>query len=440
MNNKIFTLYFTLLFCVQGAVAQTSVSDSIFFNDQSAAIAANARIDYRGKFISVSLSKKEKSQIDFSRISHFKKADGRYYEQIPVNGLPELLVLFIRGKFSLLYQEKENLFYVQVNDSLKVISNEYVKLALPVIFGQQKMDAFFLETNVSPNYSIKYLKKLVTFVNGEEGGEQVVYEKSLGEFKTSFYIGPYVAFGLNMTSFDLQTLGQVGGTATPENYFRTEYYKNYTLPVGLQFAVELTRNFKIEVNSYATRNKLKNFSMDNVGSYFVMNVPSYTLFKKFDTILSAKNYSYNAWNFDFALHYSFARNSQTKVRPYVMAGPNVAFMSRTEITLSAKFNNSENSVSTIQRWYKSDNDDLMVALSLGGGVHYNLSKHFILNVFAKYQQGVYPKIHMAQKLLGEQNDTPVPSNNFGAFGSRFEHRYYLYSRMMVVGTSLLYKF
>jgi len=435
MVKNLLLLYFIFLVCTKQLHAQNNTSDSLFLKNQSAPMLGDISIKFKNKFVLVSNSKNEKSKIDFDQISHLKFADGKFLEQGIINKSPELLVLFIHGRYSLLYHEKESMYYVRVNDTLKVISREYIKRALPLIFGQQKVEDFYASANLRPQYTTNFLKKLVTFANSGETIEQIVYEQNLKKFKTVFYIGPYTGVGLNRTAFNM--LYYVGFKAM---YEKTKYYKNAFVPLGFELAVGLGPKIKIELNTFWAHNNLSNFSMDSVGTYKVYDVPSYVLFKKFDPVLTATSYTNNTLNFDLAINYSFLKRLDQKFHPYIVAGPSIVIMSATEIGLLAKFNNDESSASYNQRWYRSHTKDVMIALNLGGGISYKFSKQFSLNIYAKYQQGRYPRILITPDLNKEINDTPEESSKFGPFETKFQDRHDLHSKIFQLGASLLYKF
>lgn len=424
-------LFFRITFC---SLAQT---DSVFLKDQINPVLGKAIVHYKKNTVSVkNVANKDSRNVSFGEIAEIKFGNGKYFVSQTVKGAPQLLILLIKGEYSLFFSETDKLFYVKKSDSLLVISQAHIKRALPLIYGKELLDKYYTQSNIQPQYSARYLKGLTSFANESTGNPQIVYIENINSFKRSVHIGPYLAYGINSTAFDLVVPGKSG----KDLYEKTGTSKTGSTPVGILINLNLFPQISIDLGIYQNRINANEESVGNMATYEIRFPHSILIPEKFDTDVKLRGYSFRTYNFDLSVNYSPIKQLRSKIHPYVFAGPSIVSMNESELTLSGGFRDGNPVQETrITRWYKSTEKQYMIAFNGGLGVKYGLGKRFNLNVAGKYVRGIYPKIRSNIVLIKEQNDTPRPSNNFGNFAPRFQSRYDQYSRLLSVSASVMFR-
>jgi hypothetical protein len=417
------------------AHAQSSSVDSVFLKDKEVLVSTKTRIDYEKQTVSVAaLHQKEQQEIRFEQVSGIKLSKGKSYVQRTDKEQLSLLVILVQGTFSLLYNEHTDVFYAERNDSLRIISKDYVSLALPVIFGKDVLDGFNQQFHLKPDHSEKYLKKLTLYANQGDIPSPESNQQSINVFKRTVYIGPYSGLGVSRSAFELS--GFVGGTKA---FMKTPYYKARPVPVGIQFAISMAPRLNIELSSYFNHTYLNDFKSDSIGNFKLYGIPSYALAQKFENSIKMSGFRFKTFNFDLSLKYYLTKVRMARLRPFVFAGPSIVVMTRTEMKLSVKFNNDANTASYDHRCYKSHTKDLMVALNCGAGIDYQISRRFSTSLSGKYQGGIYPKTLFTMDLQREENNTPVENITMIEVMSKFQDRYDQYSRLLYLNGSIMFK-
>jgi len=425
------TLVLCITFC---SFAQT---DSVFLKNQRDPLLGTAVIHFKKNTVSIkNATAGGRRDLSFDEITSIKLRNGKYFVSQTVKGTPQLLILLVKGEFSLLYHETDKLFYVKKRDSLLVISQAHIKRALPLIYGSELMDRYYIKSNIQPRYSAGYLKNLTSYANEGTGKSQTIYVENIRSFKRSVRVGPYVAYGINSTAFDLIAPNK-GGRLT---YEKTQTTKTGSVPLGVRINVDLFPQISVDLGVYGNRINAENVLMDSVGTYLIQFPHSVLIPEKFDTEVKLRGYSFKTFHFDLSVNYSPIKQSRSKIHPYVFAGPSIVSMKESELTLSGGFRDGNPVTETrITRWYRSTEKQYMIGFNGGVGVNYDLGNRFSLSLAGKYVRGIFPKIQGRTTQIKEQNDTARPSSNFGNFSSSFENRYDQYFRSFSVSASVMFR-
>lgn len=371
----------------------------------------------------------------FQDISSIKSANGKSYIQQKINGLPQLLIVLIQGKYGLLYDEQNKLFFILKDNLLKIISRDHIKRALPLIFGDELMDQFFKKTKLKPTYSFKYLERLTVFVNESNGSIPVVNRQNLNEFKKTVYIGPYFAVGKYAAIFDLPYIKK-----GMSNYYysKTKSYFGNSTPVGLQMNIVFSPKISFSIAGYFNQTSFNGIVTDSIGFYKIIGKSSLLIPEKFDPKLKWNGYSFKTVNLDLDVNYVLTKN-KFGLKPYVFAGPSVVIMTQNEVLISAKFINDKTTESYINRWFRSKRSEFMIAYNAGAGLNYQTKKRILLSLSGKIQIGNFPKISEFRILSTEENTTPVESSVFGEYTTSFTHRFDQHSKLFSINAAVLFK-
>jgi hypothetical protein len=425
----------SLLLCITFcSFAQT---DSVFLKNQRDPVLGTAVVHYKKNTVSIkNATAGGRRDLSFDEITSIKLGNGKYYVSQIVNSTPKLLILLVEGAYSLLYQETDKLFYVKKSDSLLVISQAHIKRALPLIYGRELMDRYYIKSNIQPRYSAGYLKNLTSYANEATGKSQTIYIENIRSFKRYVHIGPYVAYGINSTAFDLIAPNK-GGRLT---YEKTQTTKTGSIPFGMRINVDLFPQISVDLGIYGNRINTENVLIDSLDTYLIQFPHSVLIPEKFDTDVKLRGYSFKTFHFDLSVNYSPIRQSRSRIHPYLFAGPSIVSMKESELILSGGFRDGNPVQETrITRWYRSTEKQYMIGFNGGLGVKYDLGKRFNFSIAGKYARGIFPKIHGKATPVKEQNNTPRPSSNFGGFSSRFGNRYDQYFRLFSVSASVMFR-
>ncbi|WP_212568013.1 outer membrane beta-barrel protein [Dyadobacter psychrophilus] len=425
-------LCIALLFISYFSSAQ---NDSVFLKNQIKPVIGKAVLNYKKQDLYLK-GLEGKRSIPFAEILEIKNGNGKYYVSKVAGKGSALFVLLVKGPFSLLFNEKNKLFYIEKKDSVLVISQQHIKRALPIIFGKELLEAYYIKSNIQPQYSARYLKNLTLYANQSRGADSETFEESLNQFKASVRIGPYIGYGYNNTAFDINA-GTVKGRVA---YRKTEFTSTSSIPLGLRADLDLSKRVGIEFGVYFNSTKAENIFMENTGVHVIPFPQSILIPKKYDTDLKTTAFSYQALHFDLAMNVNLNRDERSKFKPYAFAGPTVAIMLKNQIKQATGYQeDAQSEMGYFYRWTKLDSKKYLVGFNAGLGVDYALNKRITLNASAKFTGGLYPKIRNRTFLTKTQNDTSAPDTGFGVFESSFWHSYDQYLRMFSVGLSANYK-
>jgi hypothetical protein len=418
--------------CSGIALASFAQNDSIFLKSNADVLIGKVVVNLKKK--NVVLKKGDDvRRIPFNDIAEVRSANGKFLVSRDIKAQTRLLVLIVKGKFSLLFSEDEKLFYVQKSDSLLVISQAHFKRALPIIFGKELFEQYHSKSNIQPQYSARYFKNLVYYVNEAIKSEQIVYEQNLNQFKTSLHTGPYVGFGYNRTGFDVN----FGMEKVEDNYKKTKFSSSYSVPVGLSFDLRLSKRVSINLDTYLHNTSNNAVYVDNMGFYKV-KFPLYLLTpEKFVDDLKMTGFSFKTVHFDLSASYAVIPRDKNKLEMSVFAGPSIVSMTDSEIQLSAGYReNKEAPVTYMTRWSKLKRPYTMIGINAGVGAKYPLSERLTLNLAAKFIGGIYPKIENQSYTAEKRNETPMPDDTWQGFFSRFDGTYDQYTRIFTISGSL----
>ncbi|WAC10213.1 hypothetical protein [Dyadobacter pollutisoli] len=392
-------------------------------------------VSHKKQTISIA-GKEGKRSVSFADVAEVKTEIGKNYTSKTLREGTALVVLLVKGHYSLLFNEGNKLFYIEKNDSMLVISQQHMKRALPIIFGEVVLQAYYAKSNVKPVYSARYLTNLTVYANQSHGIEPTVFQENLNQFKTTVYIGPYLAYGYNKTAFDLNA----GYADFLVDYRKTAFFTSNSFPLGLRMGVNLSRRIGIDLGAYINQTSTKNVNIDSTGIHgFPLSQPAH-IREKYDPVLKVRGFSSKTIHLDLVMTVLLAKAEESKFKPYVFFGPTLAFMTKNEIKQAAGFKDNPQAETTyFYRWSKLDRQQYLVGFNSGLGINYTLSKRMTLNTSAKFIGGIFPKIRNRSFLTKIQNDTSLPDNQFGGFHSIFWHTYDQYLRMFTVGISATYK-
>ncbi|MCF2486709.1 hypothetical protein [Dyadobacter sp. CY347] len=378
---------------------------------------------------------KGRQLIPFANVMEIRNENGKRFINRTIGNRDAMLTLLVKGSNSLLFNDHTKIFYIEKNDSLLVIAPKHVQRALPIIFGKELVQAYYIKSNIRPLYSARYLKNLTVYANEAANGESFIFEESMNQFKTTVRIGPYVGYGFNKTAFDINA-GTVKGRVA---YRKTEFNSSSSIPLGLRIDLDLFKRVGIELGAYFNKTKAENIFLENTGFHSIPFPQSILIPKKYDTDLKTTGFLSSTMHFDLAMNVVLNRDERNKFKPYAFAGPTIAIMLRNEIKQGIGYQEDPQSeMAYFHRWSKLDSKKYLVGLNAGLAADYAITKRITLNASAKFTGGIYPKIRNRTFLPKTQNDTSMPESGFGMFDSSFWHSYDQYLRMVSVGTSATY--
>lgn len=419
------TIFSTVIYF--SALAQ---NDTLFVKTQASPVIGNVFIDYKKHKLKVRTADRKLTDFEFGEVLSLHSNLGKYSVSRVVNDQPELLVLLVDGKYSLLYQEKKQIFYIEKNDSLKIISRKHISQALPLIFDAGMLDTFHRSRNLQPDYSFKYLRKLTVYANESAGGESVANERNFKQFKVTIEIGPYVGIESNTTKFI-----DVAQNQKTFEYFKTGKYKARNVSLGARFNIAVSPKMTFALNTYFKSTSFTNLSNDDKGLAQLLMVSFFSIPRQYGKNLKLESFTYQSVNIDGSFDYSPIKRTGTKIRPYVSLGPSVVIMVDEKMVLGSRLNNQDQ----IDRlftyhWNASKRKNMMIGYNCGLGANIQLQKRLTLNVFGKFQQGRFPRIIHRPKEHAVENPTDIiPSEN------RFEYSYDQYSKTLMFGAAIVYR-
>jgi outer membrane protein W len=423
--NKLISLFLSL--CISAnAFCQ---KDSVFINQNSEPVLGKVLINFKKEKVDVKDAKDSPAALSFNEIRRIGLANGGVYVSENIKSRTQLLLLLVEGKFSLLFNQKEKLFYVKKSDSLLVVSQAHFKRALPIIFGREVTEEHYKVTNIAPAYTAGYLSRLTSYANNISHSTETIYVQTVNRFKVNLSIGPYVGFGYNRTAFDL-SLGHINGRLT---YEKTDYFTSNSIPVGLSINVALSKRMSIRLDSYFNNTTARNLKDNSVGTASVA-FPNYLLHpERYDRNITLSGYSYKTFHFDLSGSYTLFRQERSKIRPYIFAGATLARLSSAEMAVRTRYReNEQSSYQNFTGHVVLDRSFSMIGINAGLGAEYDAGKRLTFRFAGKFIGGIYPKITHAQVSGKVENTTTMPDSTWVFEDVRFLSSYDQYTRMFTV--------
>ncbi|MCF2496474.1 hypothetical protein [Dyadobacter chenhuakuii] len=426
----IFCITFSLI-----SILSFAQIDSVFLKNQIKPVIGKAVPLYKQNAVSVNSGGK-KQLISFADIVEIRNANGKYYVNKSAGTDNTLFVLLVEGPFSLLFNEKNKLFYIEKRDSMLVISQQHMNRALPIIFGKELVNSYYAKSNIKAQYSARYLKNLTLFANQSQGAYSKLFEESLSQMKTSIRIGPYAGYSFNRTAFDLNSAPT--GLATNK---RTEYGSSNSIPLGLRVDIDLSKRIGINLDAYINNTTAKNLLLSNTGFHAIPFPNSIIIPEKYDKDLKITGFSSRTFHLDLSMTIALNRDLRSKIKPYVFVGPSVAFMLKNDVMQAAGYQETpESEMGYFYRWSKLDAKKYLVGFNVGLGVDYTVTERVSITASVKYLGGIYQKMMNRSFLPKTRNDTTVPDSSFGVFNSHLFTFYDQHVKMVSVGLAATYKF
>ncbi|OJV17521.1 MAG: hypothetical protein BGO21_13745 [Dyadobacter sp. 50-39] len=413
-----------------------SQSDSVFLNRNPKPVIGKVLINHKKAKVNVKGLKDSPVAFSFDEIHRIGLGNGGVYLNESLKSQSQLMLLLVEGKYSLLFSEKEKLFYVRKNDSLLVISQAHFKRALPLIFGKQLTEAYYIKTNSGPEYAAKYLKRLTSYANAESHSQEIVHEQTIEQFKIRLSVGLYAGVGYNRAGFDISTEGPNG-----ENiYKKTGYASGYSIPLGLSLDIALAKRMSIRFDVF---NNNVSFHQPNVSGIGTAEIafPNYIIYPElYDRNLTLSEFSYKSYQLDIAGSYTLFRPERSKIRPYIFAGPTIARLQTAEMGLSSGFRETrESPYRYITGYIELDRPVHMVGFNAGLGAQYDVSKKWTVRLAAKFTGGIYTKISHTRLSSKVKNETTKPNGTWDFRYNVFSHAYDQYLRNFSLTGGLYYR-
>ncbi|KAA0992874.1 hypothetical protein [Dyadobacter aurulentus] len=379
MRDIITTMLFILV-CL-AANAQDYGHDIIFFENQKESLQGYADVDYKQGLVLFRKDKVSKKQkISFNEIDSLKLSNGRTLTKKMLYGRADLMLELIKGKNSLLLNQDRFMFYIEQNDTLKIINKKHINLALPVIFGRDLIDEFVSLYHIKPRYSAAYLKKLTTFSNKKSNTAQIVKKENFKRRKQSFKVAPYFSLGINSIAIKPHRTG-----------IKSKFYDSQQSSVGLKFTQAGKNAIDFEMDIY--QNAMSHLNLSDSLVFEMSGSPGYLFTSKL-LRFNSKNI-----NLDGSVKYTFFYKFRRKVSPYLFIGPSFVIVYQNTLHGSLrsyhaklqKGNYSEGTSGT-------EKPRFMVGGNGGLGLDYFINSNIVVNVFLKYQPFIYPTVESGSKV------------------------------------------
>nr|WP_295932251.1 hypothetical protein [uncultured Dyadobacter sp.] len=410
-------------------------TDSVFLNQNPEPVLGNILINYKKEKITIRNGRSNPA-FAFHEIRRIGFENGAVYVSQNVRSETQLLLLLSEGKFSLLYSEKEKLFYVSKNDSLLVISQAHFKRALPLIFGSQLTDEYYAKSNISPDYSASYLKKLTSYANQVNHSPEIVYQQSVRKFKKTVSLGPYIGFGYNRIAYDLYWENLTGVSI----YKKSEFYSSTSIPIGATVDVALFKRVSIHLDAYFNQASNTKLDVDNMGTTKSLHPNSVLNSEKYAEDIKFTGYSYKTIHFDLAASYTLLREEKSKLRPCIFAGPSVVLMTSNETGIAVGYQEAkQDPYRYMTRYSELQRPIAMIAINTGLGFQYNAGDRLTFQLAGKYIHGLFPKLIIPRFSDKTENSIPMPDEAWGQLHHRFQNAYDQYTRMFTITGSLTVK-
>ncbi|QRR02027.1 hypothetical protein [Dyadobacter sandarakinus] len=426
-----------LCLAILPAFSSLAQSDTIFLKEQPDFLLGTAEVQFKKQRVTVKPVHGKSQLIPLDKIREIRFTSGRRVVSKVAREQERLLEILVSGQTSLLFDRAEKQFYFERNDSIFTVLQDHIVRALPIIFGEKRIQEYYASSHVKPIYSAQYLTRLTSFVNQGTAVKQTVYQEALKGFKTTVSAGVYVGIASNSTAFDYFSDYEKGIAV----YRPTDFFWYTSVPVGLRFAVQPFRRVSIDLNVYMNKGSVKGIAVDKAGTFLVSFPESLIHPERYDTNLKLTEYASTMWHTDLSFSVFLNKKENARLKPYVFAGPAIAQLFSYQAAFSATYRESANAPATyITRSYQSDARAFMIAFHGGFGVKYALTDKWALRLSAQYSRGLFPKVHAENQLVREENNTSVKAENFGRFDTIFITNFDQYIRSVSGGISLMYQF
>ncbi|GGM98744.1 hypothetical protein GCM10010967_35800 [Dyadobacter beijingensis] len=411
-------------------------TDSVFLNQNPEPILGKVLINYKKGKVNVKGRDSSPAAFPFTEIRKIGLANGAVYLNENLKSESHLLLLLVEGKFSLLFNENDKLFYVRRNDSLLVISQAHYKRALPLIFGKELTDAYYVTSNIGAEYTAKYLKRLTSYANSAGNSPQTIYTKTIDQFKVRASIGIYAGFGHNRTAFDVGEGDGVGNVV----YKKTGYASGSTLPLGLSIDIAMAKRMSILVDAYGNNTSIENLNIGGFGAAEII-FPNYLIHPElYDRSLNLSELSYKTFQIDIAGSYSLMRPERSKIRPYLFGGPTIMRLRSAEMGLSTGYRETKDApFSYVTGYVEIDRPAHMIGFNAGVGAQYDLHKRWTLRLSAKFVGGIYPKISHTKVSSRIENGTTMPDKTWNFRFNNLMGTYDQYVRNFSINGGLYFR-
>ncbi|MGG7660989.1 hypothetical protein [Dyadobacter sp. BHUBP1] len=408
------------------ALCQT---DSVFLHENPEPVLGKVLINHKSGKASVKGAGHTTATFLFNEIRRIGLGNGGTYISENLKSQVQLLLLLVEGKFSLLFNEKERLYYVRTNDSLLVISQAHFKRALPLIFGKELTDGYYIKSNTAPNYTAKYLKKLTSYANMLSHSSEVIHEQTINQFKVRVSLGLLAGFGYNRTAFDVRA-GDIGGRVV---YKKSPYMSGTSMPLGLSLDIALAKRMSIRFDGYRNNLSIQNLNINDFGDARIA-FPNYLLHPElYDPSLQLTELSYKTWQIDIAGSYTIIRPDRSKLTPYLFAGPSIVRLKSAEMGLSTRYRETEDApYNRITGYVLLDRPVHMIGFNAGLGAQYHTGKRWTFRLAVKFVGGIYTKISHTRMSPKVKNETTKPDNTWNFGGNVFSNVYDQYTRNLSV--------
>lgn len=423
---------FIFALAVFWSTASFSQTDSLFLHHQAEPAIGKADLQFKKARVILQGPKADQKIFSFDDIQRISLAGGEVYLMEQIKSQLQPLLLLVRGKYSLFFNEQDDLFYVKRNDTLLVISKEHFKLALPVIFDRKVVDEFNNRKTVSPSYSSSYLKKLTSWANQKAHSPEVIYERSMQKFKPTVNVGPYLGFAHNKIAYDLYW-DNVNGIST---YKKSDWYTSTSIPIGATIDIGIFKRVSLRLDAYFNSTSNKSLDINNMG-YTKNLIPNSVLNSdKYSDDIKFTGYSYKTIHFDLAAAYTLGEN-KGKLRPFVLAGPSIVLMYSNENSVAIGYRETtQEPFQYITRNSVLQRPIAMMALNAGVGLQYQASNRLTFRLSGKYVHGLFPKLISPEFSGVPESDLPMPAEAWNQLHHRFQNAYDQYTRIFTVAGAL----
>jgi hypothetical protein len=406
---KVIPFFLLLLLSTFSALANEIKLDTIYIIGKPDAILASANINYKKKIVQLyDSSGKKMGETDFIQILQIRCSNGNSYTRRDSQGKSLMLMRLIIGKYSLLHDKGTGTYFVDISDTLKILSKDHFKRALPLIFTNTLLETFHRDSNLRPDYSSKYFRRLVHFANKSANVLDVNYSENISDLRIKFFIGPYVGYSKGKTYFRY-----VAKNWKTNSYDRTKPYSNFAIPFGFRTKAELTKRLDFEVASYLNIATITDFSNDNSGFFNMFSIGGIKVPKQFKYPVGLESYTFTTLNFDMSVNYFFRFKNLSRFQPNIFLGPSLVIMMDRKVKVSTQLiTNNE-----IDGYYdfhisRKNQRDLMAGIHGGLGLDYKFTERFLINVSTRIQAGVFTKIKPRP-----EEDVVAAANGQTPFGS-----------------------
>lgn len=430
------TQYLLSIFAVLLSINAFCQTDSLFLNSNPEPILGTVSINYKKEKISINQRKNKPVNYSFNEVRRVSLSNGEVYKSHQLKSQFKLLLVLSEGKFSLLRNEHDKQFYIRKNDSLLVVSQAHFKRALPLIFGDEITDSYYTKSNVAPQYTASYLRRLTTYANEFYHSPETVYEQTISRFKTKLSVGPYIGFAYNRIAFDLYWENVKGISV----YKKTDFYTSNSIPLGLSVDLAIFRKVSLRLDAYYSQTSNKHLDVDNMGDTKRAIPGSILHSSKYAPDVKFTGYSYKSTHFDLAAAYMPFGSDKNKLSLSVLAGPSIVVMNTNEMEIAVGYSEtSQPPFQYLTGFAKLQRPLAMIGINAGLGAQYKINDRFGLRLSGKYVHGLFPKMINPGYSDKTENLAIMPVNAWEQVYHRFKNAYDQYTRIITISGSVYFQ-